>query len=163
MTLTLIKNRLRLAIRLAIIIFFICFHFFLTCSYHHLFAFRVSQHQINNLHSLFVFYLLIAFSTASFSTAFLSLQHCIRWVDFELKRLMRLTLSSFSNHVNSTLNSFWHHLKTRSKFIDNIDRFFLFVTRNWHHVDQAQDHVFKKERFYQESKIVETAKIDRHQ
>ena len=163
MTLILIRNRFRFAIRLAIIIFFICFHFFFICSYYHLFAFRVSQHQTNNLHSLFVFYLFIAFFIAFFSTTFLSLQHCIKWIDFELKRLMRLTLNSFSNHANSTLNSFWHHLKTRSKFINNIDRFSFFVTRNWHHVDQAQNHVFKKKRLYQKSKIVETAKIDRHQ
>ena len=163
MTLTLIKNRFRLAIRLAIIIFLICFHLFLICSYHHLFAFRISQHQTNNLHSLFALYLLIAFSIAFFSTAFLSLQHCIKWVDSELKRLMRLTLSSSSNHASSTLDSFWHYLKTRSKSIDNIDRFFFFATRNWHHVDQAQNHVFKKKRLYQENKIVETAKTDRHQ
>ena len=163
MTLILIRNRLRFAIRFAIIILFICFHLFLICSYHPLFAFRVSQHQTSNLHSLFVLYLLIAFSIAFFSTTFFSLQHCIRWVDSELKRLMKLTLNSFSDHANSTLNSFWHHLKTRSKSIDNIDRFSFFVTRNWHHVDQAQNHVFKEKRFYQESKIVETAKIDRHQ
>ena len=163
MTLTLIRNRLRLAIRLAIIILFICFHLFFTCSYHHLFASRVSQHQTSNLHSLFALYLLIAFSIASLSTAFLSLQHCIRWVDSELRRLMKLTLSSPSDHANSTLGPFWHHLKTRSKSIDNIDRFSLFATRNWHHVDQTQNHVFKEKRLYQESKIVETAKIDRHQ
>ena len=163
MTLILIRNRLRLAIRFAIIIFFICFHLFFTCSYYHLLAFRALQHQTSNLHSFFVFYLLIAFFIASLSTAFLSLQHCIKWIDFELRRLMKLTLNSLSDHVNSTLNSFWHHLKTRSKFINNIDRFFFFVTRNWHHVDQAQNHVFKKKRLYQKSKIVETAKIDRHQ
>ena len=163
MTLILIRNRFRFAIRFAIIILFICFHLFFTCSYHHLFAFRVLQHQTSNLHSLFAFYLLIAFFIASLSTAFFSLQHCIRWVDSELRRLMRLTLSSFSDHANSTLDSFWHHLKTRSKSINNIDRLFFFVTRNWHHVDQAQSHVSKEKRFYQESKIVETAKIDRHQ
>ena len=163
MTLTLIRNKLRLAIRFAIIIFFICFHFFFICSYHYLLASRISQHQTSNLHSLFVLYLLIAFSIAFLSTTFFSLQHCIRWVDFELKRLMRLTLSSSSNHASSTLNSFWHHLKTRSKSIDNIDRLSLFATRNWHHVDQAQNHVFKEKRLYQKSKIVETAKIDRHQ
>ena len=163
MTLTLIRNRFRLAIRLAIIIFFICFHLFLTCSYHHLLAPRASQHQTSNLHSLFVLYLLIAFSIASFPTAFLSLQHCIRWVGSELKRLMRLTLNSPSDHASSTLDPFWHHLKTRSKFINNIDRLSLFATRNWHHVDQAQNHVFKEKRLYQKSKIVETAKIDRHQ
>ena len=163
MTLILIRNRLRLAIRLAIIIFLICFHFFLTCSYHHLFASRVSQHQTSNLHSLFALYLLIAFSIAFLPTAFLSLQHCIKWVDSELRRLMRLTLNSSPDHASSTLDSFWHHLKTRSKFIDNIDRLSFFATRNWHHADQAQNHVFKEKRLYQESKIVETAKIDRHQ